>query len=110
MAYDQHYSGGPAGPIADLAWVNDVVTYAKTQIPTGKIILGVPLYGYDWAGGRGTPVSWLQAFQLSRQYGVKPRFDGASQSPWFAYTDVAGRRHVVWFENGPSAQAKSVSR
>lgn len=83
-----------------------MLSYAKTQIPAGKIILGVPLYGYDWSGGKGTPVSWLQAFQLSEQYGVQPHFDAASQSPWFGYTDQACCWHVVWFENGPSAKAK----
>jgi spore germination protein len=106
MGYDYHWAGSGPGPIAPIGWIRSVLSYAKTQIPAGKIILGVPLYGYDWAGGRGTPVSWLQAFQLSERYAVQPRFDGASQSPWFAYTDASGRRHVVWFENGPSTQAK----
>src|SRR5205807_6922570 len=52
MAYDQHYSGGPAGPIADVAWVNDVINYAKVSIPPKKIVLGMPFYGYNWAIGR----------------------------------------------------------
>ncbi|HVA26477.1 MAG TPA: glycosyl hydrolase family 18 protein, partial [Chloroflexota bacterium] len=45
MAYDQHYSGGPAGPIADVAWVNDVLVYATSVIPHNKILLGLPFYG-----------------------------------------------------------------
>jgi spore germination protein len=106
MGYDYHWAGSGPGPVAPIGWIRAVLRYAKTRIPASKIILGVPLYGYDWAGGHGTPVSWLQAFRLTEQYRVKPRFDAASQSPWFAYTDAAGLRHVVWFENGPSAQAK----
>ncbi len=106
MGYDYHWTGSGPGPIAPIGWIWAVLSYAKTQIPASKIILGVPLYGYDWVGGQGTPVSWLQAFQLSEQYGVRPHFDAASQSPWFGYTDQSGRRHVVWFENGPSTQAK----
>ena len=106
MGYDYHWAGSGPGPIAPISWIRAVLSYAKTQIPANKIILGVPLYGYDWVGGQGTPVSWLQAFQLSQQYGVLPHFDAASQSPWFGYTDQVGRRHVVWFENGPSTQAK----
>jgi len=106
MGYDYHWADSGPGPVAPIGWIRAVLSYAKTQIPAGKIILGVPLYGYDWSGGHGTPVSWLQAFQLSGQYDVQPHFDAASQSPWFAYTDAAGRRHVVWFENGPSTQAK----
>jgi spore germination protein len=106
MGYDYHWAGSKPGPIAPIDWIRAVLSYAKTQIPAGKIILGVPLYGYDWSGGKGTPVSSQQAFQLSEQHGVQPHFDAASQSPWFGYTDQAGRRHVVWFENGPSAQVK----
>jgi spore germination protein len=106
MAYEYHWASSAPGPIAPISWIRAVLRYAVTQIPAKKIILGVPLYGYDWADGHGTPVSWLQAFQLSRRYGVKPHFDAASQSPWFDYTDSSGRRHVVWFENGPSTTAK----
>jgi spore germination protein YaaH len=106
MGYDYHWTSSAPGPVAPIGWIRAVLRYAKTQIPASKIILGVPLFGYDWTGGHGTPVSWLQAFQLSEQYGGQPHFDAASQSPWFAYTDPSGRRHVVWFENGPSTQAK----
>jgi spore germination protein len=106
MGYDYHWESSEPGPVAPIGWIRSVLSYAKTQIPATKIILGVPLYGYDWVDGHGTPVSWLQAFRLSEQYDVQPRFDAVSQSPWFSYTDATGRRHVVWFENGPSTQAK----
>lgn len=106
MGYEYHWADSAPGPVAPIGWIRAVLRYAKTQIPAKKIILGVPLYGYDWVDGHGTPVSWLQAFRLSEQYGVQPRFDAASQSPWFDYTDSSGRRHVVWFENGPSTKAK----
>ena len=106
MGYDYHWAGSGPGPVAPIGWIRAVLRYTKTQIPASKIILGVPLYGYDWVNGHGTPVSWLQAFRLSQQYGVQPHFDAASQSPWFDYVDQSGRRHVVWFENGPSTQAK----
>jgi spore germination protein YaaH len=106
MGYEFHWASSDPGPIAPIGWIRAVLRYAKTQIPAHKIILGVPLYGYDWVDGHGTPVSWLQAFQLSQRYGVQPVFDAASQSPWFGYVDSAGRRHVVWFENGPSVRAK----
>ena len=106
MGYDYHWATSAPGPVAPIGWIRAVLRYAKTQIPANKIILGVPLYGYDWVGKHGTPVSWLQAFRLAGQYGIRPQFNYASQSPWFTYTDSAGREHVVWFENGPSTEAK----
>jgi spore germination protein len=106
IGYEYHWASSEPGPVAPIGWIRSVLSYAKTQIPANKIILGVPLYGYDWVDGQGTPVSWLQAFRLSERYRVEPRFDATSQSPWFEYTDASGRRHVVWFENGPSTRAK----
>jgi spore germination protein YaaH len=106
MGYDYHWATSAAGPVAPIGWIRAVLQYAKTQIPANKIILGVPLYGYDWVGKHGTPVSWLQAFRLAGRYGIRPHFDYASQSPWFSYTDSSGREHAVWFENGPSTEAK----
>lgn len=76
------------------------------QIPASKIVLGVPLYGYDWAGGHGTGLSWLQALRLSRQYHATAHCDQASQAPWFRYRDAAGHEHTVWFENAASPRAK----
>jgi spore germination protein YaaH len=106
MAYDYHWPTSPPGPIAPVGWVRSVLRYAKTQIPAGKIVLGIPLYGYDWSGGHATGLSWLQALRLSRRYHVTPRYDAASQAPWFSYTDAAGRRHTVWFEDAASSRAK----
>jgi spore germination protein YaaH len=106
MAYDYHWESSPPGPVAPISWVRAVLRYAKTRIPASKIILGVPLYGYDWVGNRGTGISWLQALRLSRQYHATARYDQASQAPWFRYRDAAGHEHTVWFENAASSRAK----
>ena len=75
MGYDYHWATSPPGPVAPVGWIRAVLRYAKTQIPASKIILGIPLYGYDWSGGHGTAVTWLQALRLSRQYHAPPRYD-----------------------------------
>ena len=62
-------------------------------------MLGIGLFGYDWSGGNGAAVSWLRAFRLSLQHHAPAHYDNASQSPWFSYTDAAGHKHTVWFEN-----------
>jgi spore germination protein len=106
MGYGYHWAASAPGPVAPIGWVRAVLGYAKSQVPAHKIILGVPLFGYDWAAGRGAAVSWLRAFQLARRYHVRPHYAAASQEPWFAYSDARGQRHVVWFENQASSQAK----
>ncbi|GAA0502569.1 glycosyl hydrolase family 18 protein [Saccharopolyspora thermophila] len=106
MGYDFHWSTSPPGSIAPITWIREVVDYTRTQIPPERIVLGVPLYGYDWVDGHGTSVTWLQAFRLATEHRVRPNYDTASQSPWFRYTDADGREHEVWFENAASAKAK----
>jgi spore germination protein YaaH len=106
MGYDYHWSTSPAGPLAPMGWLHAVLDYASTQIDPAKILLGVGLYGYDWTGGHGTPVSWRHATNLAASHGADVRFDGESQSPSFTYTDRSGARHEVWFENAAGSRAK----
>jgi spore germination protein YaaH len=106
MAYDYHWTTSPPGPVAPIGWVNQVLSYATREIPGNKIILGVPMYGYDWSGGTGTSVTWLQVLRLLREHPVPVHWDAASQSPWLRYTDSSGRQHELWFENAYSASVK----
>ncbi len=106
MAYDYHWASSGAGPIAPVSWVRGVLRYAASQIPAKKIILGIPLYGYDWTGRRGAVLTQQQALRLAAQHQTAVRYDRARQSPWFTYTAADGTRHQVWFENPASTSAK----
>ncbi|MGH3788110.1 MAG: glycosyl hydrolase family 18 protein [Pseudonocardiaceae bacterium] len=106
MAYDYHWSGSPPGPVAPITWVREVLAFAKTQIPPDKIVLGIPVAGYDWVDGHAEPVSWLQSFGRTRAFNATLQYDRLSQSPSFKYTDEQGRAHEVWFENAESTTAK----
>jgi spore germination protein len=106
MAYDWHWSTSAPGAVAPLNWVSDVLHYAASQIPRPKIILGVPMYGYDWVGTKGELVSWIQAYQRSRANGSVVHWDKLAQTPWFTYESAKGERHTVWFENAYSSSAK----
>ncbi|HEX6512884.1 MAG TPA: glycosyl hydrolase family 18 protein [Chloroflexota bacterium] len=103
MAYDQHFSGGPAGPIADVAWVNDVLNYAQQQIPANHILLGVPFYGYNWNlfGCCARSMTYNDVVSTVFSTGAQIQMDAASLSPHFSYGD-----HRVWFENSTSLKAK----
>ena len=37
--------------------VRRVLQYAVTEIPAGKILMGIPNYGYDWVIGSSTPAT-----------------------------------------------------
>lgn len=48
MTYEWGYTYGPPMAVAPINKVREVVEYAITEIPTEKIDLGIPNYGYDW--------------------------------------------------------------
>jgi len=48
MAYNYTGASDKPGPIAPYSWIDSILTYAKTQIDQEKIVLGLPLYAYDW--------------------------------------------------------------
>ena len=48
MAYDFHHAGSEPGPVAPITDVRRTVEFAIRYVPRRKIIIGVPLYGYDW--------------------------------------------------------------
>lgn len=123
MAYDFHWFGGPPGPIAPLPSVRATLDFATRRVDPSKIILGIPLYGYDWpitaataeqawreghgersADARSVPA--LQALQQAVRRLSAINYDAEWESPWYAYADENGQTHVVWFEDARSADAK----
>ena len=48
MAYDEHFGGGTAGPVASLPWCREIYSYALKTIDPDKLVMGIPLYGRGW--------------------------------------------------------------
>lgn len=49
MAYDYTYTGSVhPGPIGPLSWHGQILEYAITKLPKDKIVMGIPLYAYQW--------------------------------------------------------------
>ena len=85
--------------------------YAITEIPRDKIMMGIPLYGYDWTlpmsqEDNGRVISPQQAIELALRYNTNIEYDNTSQAPFLNYIDEQGRNHIVWFEDARSIQAK----
>ncbi|WP_138755864.1 LysM peptidoglycan-binding domain-containing protein [Paenibacillus sinopodophylli] len=112
MTYEWGWSGGPPRAVAPLNEVNKVLIYALSVIPSQKIVMGMPLYGYDWTlpyvqGAKWAPtVSPQAAVNRAHQFGATIQYDEEGQSPFFQYYDKEGREHVVWYEDARSVQAK----
>lgn len=112
MTYEWGYSAGPPMAISPIKQVEEVLTYALTEIPANKIMMGQNLYGYDWtlpfvAGGENAEVvSPQRAIELAKQNNAAIQYDVNAQAPYFKYVDSDGKLHEVWFEDARSIQAK----
>lgn len=111
MTYEWGYTYGPPMAVAPLNQVRRVLEYAITEIPTEKIQMGIPNYGYDWQlpyeqGRAATSIGNMQALEIASTYGTEILYDDLAQSPYFYYTDNMGISHVVWFEDVRSITAK----
>ncbi|MFZ4452551.1 glycosyl hydrolase family 18 protein [Salibacterium aidingense] len=112
MTYEWGYTGSPPQAVAPVDQVRRVIEYALTQMPADKIMMGMPLYGYDWTlpfvegETQAQPLDHQQAIELARQYNAAIEFDETAQSPHFTYYDDEGTEHEVWFEDARTVQAK----
>ncbi|WP_312440916.1 glycosyl hydrolase family 18 protein [Lacrimispora sp.] len=111
MTYEWGYTFGPPMAVAPINMVRRVVEYAVTAIPTEKISLGIPNYGYDWplpferGVTRARTINNLEAIQIAIDHGVEIQFDEVAMSPYFRYWQY-GIQHEVWFEDVRSYKAK----
>lgn len=112
MTYEWGWSGGPPMAVAPIPQVRRVLDYAVSVIPNNKIMMGAPLYGYDWTlpyvvgGPFARSLSPQAAVDQAWTVGAQIQFDNQSLAPFYRYYDDQGREHIVWFEDARSMQAK----
>lgn len=102
MAYDEHWSGSAPGPVASMDWCASVSEYARSRIPSGKLIMGLPFYARAW----GTPnPSKAYKYSTLSNVAAEKRIDlGAADRtgghPHFSYTETVNVS--VYFDDAES--------
>lgn len=111
MTYEWGYLAGPPQAVAPLNLVRGVLDYAVSVIPSNKILMGIPNYGYDWTlpyqrGTLADTFSNVTAVDRAAKNNSDIKYDTTAQSPYYNYYDAQGRQHIVWFEDARSIQQK----
>ncbi len=111
MTYEWGYSRSEPMAVAPLDQVRAVVRYAASVIPTDKIFLGIPNYGYDWTlphvPGQSVArtIGNVEAVEQAINQGADIEYDETAQTPHYQYYRDRVQ-HEVWFEDARSVQAK----
>ena len=110
MTYEWGYTYSPPMAVAPAGEVRKVLEYAVTEIPSQKIFMGMPNYGYDWnipfvEGTAATTISNTGAVDLARRVGSFIQYNEVQQSPYFNYW-TNNQQHEVWFDDARSVEAR----
>lgn len=120
MGYNYYWSGSStAGPVAPISGENYHIVksinedYLADGVPPGKLLLGVPWYGYDWpvtssarkaaTTGTGTSRTYNAALALAANH--TRVFDDVTGVPWISYQTTQWRQ--MWYDDSTSLQMKS---
>ncbi len=127
MTYDHHYQGyvsatGGAGPVAGYGFVEEAIKAALKEVPSDKLVLGIPFYGRLWKqgaayGGYGISNNTVEA--LVREFNGNVIFDSREKSPKAVITIKPEDRkpvifgvaleagtYDIWYENEASIKRK----
>lgn len=132
MTYDEvgpGWSSSPSatwpGPELGLDWMKAKLAYAVSRVPAGKVLEGLPTYGYDYSNvGSGGQVYWkgsngVQGYaDVLAAHAVTKYRDSASATPYATWGTVkqqpdgtgftsATKQPVLWYDDAQSITAKT---
>lgn len=126
MGYDQHTAGDDPGPVGGLDWVEFEIRMSLAEIPSDKLILGVPFYSRDFqvlADG-STKVTFMFKTHVEdmldddrftrggkviaiAEWHVKDEREPDTFVNYLEFTDEAGTLHRIWYDDEISLAARA---
>ena len=125
MAYDETWaSSDTAGPVASYPWVRKHTEKMISEVPSSKLVLGVPFYMREWAvpvkgdwegKAKSKTLSMTKALDLEREYKDVMRWDDRLKGNYLTLTNKNGVYGIydekkpyegtltkIWFEDPQS--------
>ena len=77
MAYDQHWTGSDAGPVAAQDWFEQNLITRMHDLDAAKTIIALGNYGYNWSDASNTAdeVTFQEALIRARESSAAPTFE-----------------------------------
>ncbi len=110
MGYDEHYpSGGVAGSVASLPYVQNGLNATIEKVPSQKVINAIPFYTVVWTTQDGTTsgnyLTLVNQADYVNQIGQTPVWDDATGQNYLEWREGT-TLYQVWLEDTMSITAK----
>lgn len=102
MGYDwTHNSTTGPGPISPVYWLEEIVKYGVLNISAEKIVLGLPLYGYQWGENGTKALTWEQAADIINTNNLQPIWDDESKENKFLFNGME-----TWYHDAKTVKER----
>jgi len=106
MAYDFHSTETGAGSIIGIDTLQKVLDISSAKIPTEKIALCLPTYGYDWSNNNAYSMQYNEIEDVILNHPESNvKIDLRSHSKHLVYY-IGKVKHDVWFEDAETLARK----
>jgi len=105
MSYDDPNS---TGPVAGYPWLERVLAYSLSVVPSNKVSLGLPLYYWQWNtdSGKIVGIGGYQGIKkILKKHQITKGYNEVEQAPFISYTNKKGN-YTVWYEDKKSINKK----
>lgn len=111
MAYDYTHSYETEGPIAPKEWIKSIILFANENVPKDKIVLGLPLYAYEWnkdsSDAKALVYSDVESIkQNSNNLIVRDELNEEYWEKQLIY-QVSGIEKVVWYQDSEVTEKRA---
>lgn len=112
MGYEEHWGGSQIpGSVASFPWTKKGVELLMNDVPSNKIILGVPFYTREWVTNLTTKKvksidrTMSEVDGIISSKGLKKVWDQNTQQNYIEYS-TNGEKHQIWMEDKQSIQLR----
>jgi spore germination protein YaaH len=108
MGYDEHWGGSPIpGSVSSFPWIQEGIEKLLEEVPSHKVILGVPFYTREWVTDHNTNQttsidrSMYQVMELIAQKEHTVQWDASARQNVMEFNEKDGI-HKIWMEDDSS--------
>ena len=111
MAYDQYYAQSKTpGPVSGLVWAEECIKTSLGEIPSEKLILGMPYYIRCWKTKNGgvvssEAISMATANEYIEKNNAKGTYDNEHKMTKYSWTKD-NHEYVLWLEDADSIRER----